>query len=71
MLFLDEGTANLDVKTERDIVDVIAGLSITRVVVAHRPAMIEVADTVCTIDGGHARVAVSQLKGRDVDTPLG
>jgi ATP-binding cassette subfamily B protein RaxB len=48
-LFLDEGTANLDVETEQTIVDVIRKLTITRVIVAHRPAFINASDDVITI----------------------
>lgn len=40
LLFLDEGTANLDEANEELIADLIAQLPITRVVVAHRPALI-------------------------------
>jgi ABC-type bacteriocin/lantibiotic exporter with double-glycine peptidase domain len=36
---LDEGTANLDPATEEAIAEVIAGLPVTRIVVAHRPAL--------------------------------
>ncbi|MEP3889175.1 MAG: peptidase domain-containing ABC transporter [Hellea sp.] len=49
VLFLDEGTANLDAKTERIIVDIIANMPITRIIVAHRPAFIEASDRVLTI----------------------
>lgn len=49
VLFLDEGTSNLDIQTEQDIVDVIASLSITRVIVAHRPAFIQASDQVIEI----------------------
>ncbi|WP_034389177.1 peptidase domain-containing ABC transporter [Hellea balneolensis] len=41
VLFLDEGTANLDAKTEEIIVDIIAKMPITRLIVAHRPAFIQ------------------------------
>lgn len=41
VLILDEGTANLDVDTEQTIANIIAQLPITRVVVAHRPALID------------------------------
>lgn len=37
ILVLDEGTANLDAATEKSIMDTIARLEITRIVVAHRP----------------------------------
>jgi ATP-binding cassette subfamily B protein RaxB len=40
LLFLDEGTANQDEANEEIIADLIAQLPITRIVVAHRPALI-------------------------------
>jgi ATP-binding cassette, subfamily B, bacterial CvaB/MchF/RaxB len=40
ILMLDEGTANLDEATEEAIADLIAKMPITRIVVAHRPALI-------------------------------
>jgi len=49
VLFLDEGTANLDTKTEKTIVEIIAKMPITRVIVAHRPAFIKASDNVLTI----------------------
>lgn len=49
-LFLDEGTANLDPDTEHAIADMIAALPITRVIVAHRPALVERADIVLRLD---------------------
>ena len=49
VLFLDEGTANLDAKTEKIIVKIIAQMPITRVIVAHRPAFIKASDRVLTI----------------------
>jgi ATP-binding cassette subfamily B protein RaxB len=51
-LFLDEGTANLDPVTEAQIATMIAGLEITRVVIAHRPALVEKADIVFQVDQG-------------------
>ncbi len=51
-LFLDEGTANLDPETETQIANMIARLDITRVVIAHRPALIERADIVLRLDQG-------------------
>lgn len=49
VLFLDEGTANLDVETEAEIVRVIQNLSITRVIVAHRPAFLNASDRILTV----------------------
>jgi formylglycine-generating enzyme required for sulfatase activity/ABC-type lipoprotein export system ATPase subunit len=40
VLFLDEGTANLDEETEAAITRLVADMPITRIVVAHRPALI-------------------------------
>ena len=65
-LFLDEGTANLDEETEARIVDMIAALPSTRVVIAHRPAMIERADIVLRFDQGRL---VTQM--RPAESPRG
>jgi ATP-binding cassette, subfamily B, bacterial CvaB/MchF/RaxB len=51
-LFLDEGTANLDAATEQRIASMVAGLRVTRVVIAHRPALVERADIVLQLDKG-------------------
>jgi ATP-binding cassette subfamily B protein RaxB len=52
VLFLDEGTANLDEENENAIADLIAALPVTRVVVAHRPALIERAQIVLKLENG-------------------
>ena len=49
VLFLDEGTANLDVETESAIVGVIRDLPITRIIVAHRPAFLDASDRVIRV----------------------
>src|SRR3954463_13176552 len=41
ILFLDEGTAHLDVERERKINEALRGLNITRISIAHRPEMAE------------------------------
>jgi ATP-binding cassette subfamily B protein RaxB len=46
ILFLDEGTAHLDVAKEKEINQRLQQLSITRISVAHRPDMIAGADTI-------------------------
>jgi ABC-type lipoprotein export system ATPase subunit len=46
ILVLDEGTANLDEATEETIADLIAKMPITRIVVAHRPALIRRANRI-------------------------
>ena len=50
VLFLDEGTANLDVETEALIVDLIHELPMTRIIVAHRPAFLEASDRIVRIE---------------------
>ena len=49
LLFLDEGTANLDRETEAEIVSILSKMPITRIVVAHRPAFIEASDQILTL----------------------
>lgn len=56
ILFLDEGTANLDEANEALVADLVTGLSITRVVVAHRPALLQRADRVLTLENGRLRL---------------
>lgn len=52
ILFLDEGTAHLDPASETRVSQMLRDLDITRIVVAHRPAMIEAADRVMHLGGG-------------------
>jgi ATP-binding cassette subfamily B protein RaxB len=49
ILFLDEGTAHLDVEKERQINERLRHLSITRISVAHRPEIMNGADMVLRI----------------------
>jgi ATP-binding cassette, subfamily B, bacterial CvaB/MchF/RaxB len=63
ILFLDEGTANLDPETETAIADMITALPITRIIIAHRPALIERADLVLRLEHG-AIAKVPQPTGR-------
>jgi ATP-binding cassette subfamily B protein RaxB len=46
ILFLDEGTAHLDVAKEKEINERLRNLQITRISVAHRPEMMSGADTI-------------------------
>ena len=46
VLFLDEGTANLDEQAEKRVADVISQMDITRIVVAQRPELLRRADRV-------------------------
>jgi len=55
ILILDEGTSHLDVDTERAVNAALSALSITRIVVAHRPDTIRAAGWVVSLQGGVAR----------------
>jgi ATP-binding cassette subfamily B protein RaxB len=65
VLVLDEGTANLDPATETAIADVIAALPATRIVIAHRPALIERAERILRVANG----SVIELDQRPQITP--
>jgi len=52
ILFLDEGTANLDEQTEANIIAALQTFSITQIIVAHRPAAIASANRVLVVNGG-------------------
>ena len=50
ILFLDEGTANLDAETEEKIADILSKMEISRVIIAHRRQLIKRADSVFTLE---------------------
>ena len=50
ILILDEGTANLDEQNEELIADLIDQMNITRIVVAHRPALLRRAQKVYAVE---------------------
>ncbi|UTW58823.1 peptidase domain-containing ABC transporter [Kordiimonas sp. SCSIO 12603] len=52
ILFMDEGTAHLDVETERMVNQSIANLGITRIIIAHRPETIKSAERVMEMRDG-------------------
>jgi ATP-binding cassette, subfamily B, bacterial CvaB/MchF/RaxB len=71
ILFLDEGTAHLDVDNERHINDSLKNLRMTRVSVAHRPEISSGADRILRIAKTLARqphvpavIAITQLEER-------
>jgi ATP-binding cassette, subfamily B, bacterial CvaB/MchF/RaxB len=52
-LFLDEGTANLDEENEQAIADMLSRLSATRIIISHRPILVQRAELVFRVaDGG-------------------
>ena len=56
-LFLDEGTAHLDIATETRVNQSLRNLGMTRVIVAHRPDTINLAQRVITVGAGPVRIA--------------
>lgn len=52
LLFLDEATSHLDVLKERLVNDAVKALSLTKVIVAHRPETIASADRVLVMEQG-------------------
>ncbi len=52
VLILDEATSHLDVKNELKVSASIAALKITRIIIAHRPETIKMADRVVELDRG-------------------
>jgi ATP-binding cassette subfamily B protein RaxB len=52
ILVMDEGTAHLDIATEAHVNASIAGLGLTRIIVAHRPETIAAADRVLRFEAG-------------------
>jgi ATP-binding cassette subfamily B protein RaxB len=69
ILILDEGTANLDEQNEALIADLIDQMPITRIVVAHRPALLRRAKRVFTV-GGRKLTAVESIAGSERLTPV-
>ncbi|HHL43539.1 MAG TPA: peptidase domain-containing ABC transporter, partial [Hellea balneolensis] len=52
ILFLDEGTANLDPQTERNVINMLAKLPVTQITVAHRTAAIKNCDRIFHVENG-------------------
>lgn len=52
IIVLDEATSHLDVLSERLVNDSIQGMSLTRIIIAHRPETIAMADRVLTLEDG-------------------
>ena len=61
ILILDEGTANLDEHNETLIADLIKDMPITRIVVAHRPALIQRASRIFVV-GGRRVMSLEEIR---------
>lgn len=69
ILFLDEATSHLDAENELRICSAISKLGITRIMVAHRPQTIEMADRVIFLKNG--KVFQDSEEGEDIRVPSG
>jgi ATP-binding cassette subfamily B protein RaxB len=66
ILVLDEGTANLDERNEELIADLIDKMPITRIVIAHRPALLRRAQRVFSVSG--RRLVAVKTDGEETDS---
>ncbi|THD82725.1 MAG: peptidase domain-containing ABC transporter [Phenylobacterium sp.] len=71
VLFLDEGTANLDPENERRVMEVLQGLDITRIFVAHREAAVAGADRVIAVRDKRAFEVLSGGMTARAPSPVG
>ena len=53
LLVLDEATSHLDLGNENRIIEAVSRLNITRILVAHRPQTLAMADRIITLVGGN------------------
>jgi ATP-binding cassette, subfamily B, bacterial CvaB/MchF/RaxB len=66
ILVLDEGTANLDERNEELIADLLDQMPITRIVIAHRPALLRRAGRVLSVS--ERRLSAIKIDGAVLDT---
>lgn len=66
LLVMDEGTAHLDAQTEMAVNAAIAGMGITRIVIAHRAETIQAADRILFAIGGKL-VEIDKTTGRPLE----
>ena len=67
ILFVDEGTAHVDVEMESKIYDNLGSLGLTLICIAHRPGALAYCDKVFSFSGGQVSVAPPPLSGRISD----
>ncbi len=68
ILVLDEATSHLDLANERSVNEAVRAMQLTRVVVAHRPETIAVADRVVGMAGG--RIATDSAAAGTAAAPI-
>ena len=64
ILFLDEATSALDVGNEKLVNSAVQRLSLTRIIIAHRPETIAMADRVIVLSGGKVAQEMRKIEGR-------
>ena len=69
VLFLDEATSALDIKKEKAVNDAVRGLSLTRIIIAHRPETIASAGRVIVLQGG--KVVQDLRRAKDASQDIG
>ena len=67
ILVLDEATSHLDLGNERSVNEAVRAMALTRVIVAHRPETIAVADRVVAIAAGRIAAGAEPAPGRPGD----
>ena len=67
ILFVDEGTAHVDVEMEGKIYDNLGSLSLTLICIAHRPGALAYCDKVFSFSGSHVSVTPPPPSGRISD----
>jgi ATP-binding cassette, subfamily B, bacterial CvaB/MchF/RaxB len=69
LLILDEATSSLDVATEASILESLRGLGTTIVMIAHRPEVWALADTIYELEDGRLRLVKRAVFDRLKPTP--
>lgn len=62
LLLLNEGTANLDEPGEEALADILSEMTITRIVIAHRPALMNRAATLIEVNNDQITVVPRDIK---------
>jgi ATP-binding cassette, subfamily B, bacterial CvaB/MchF/RaxB len=70
ILFVDEGTAHVDVDMERQIYEGLRSLDLTLICIAHRPAVLGYADKVFSLGGNTAMIAATSEPPPPARLPL-
>lgn len=67
ILFLDEATSALDVGNEKLVNSAVQKLALTRIIIAHRPETIAMADRVVVLNGGKIAQEMRKIESRTTE----